>query len=145
MKLLLATNDVDFVEMAVGPLREVGFEVVTATDGQQALRQWKAESPGLILLDANLPTPDGFEVCRRIRRTAGIPIVMLIPAAAEEEQGQRALRVGADDYVRTPCSARHLVARLRPSWSIRHPPAPPRPDRTPAGRGSAWRRWKAAT
>ena len=81
-------------------------------DGQQGLKRWEDESPDLVLLDANLPKVDGFEVCRRIRHDGATPIIMLT-ARDEEEDVLHAYRIGIDDYVNKPFSAKQLVARMK--------------------------------
>jgi DNA-binding response OmpR family regulator len=93
-------------------LRREGYTVLTAMDGQQALKRWEDDTPDVVLLDANLPKLDGYEVCRRIRHDGTTPIIMLT-ARDEEEDILRGFRLGADDYVNKPFSARQLAARLK--------------------------------
>ena len=112
MKVLLAEDDADLLDLMTYALGREGYTVLTAMDGQQALKRWEDESPDLILLDANLPKIDGFEVCRRIRHESATPIIMLT-ARDEEEDVLHAYRLGIDDFVNKPFSARQLAARMK--------------------------------
>lgn len=93
-------------------LRREGYEVEAVSDGEQALEVAKATQPDLIVLDLMLPGMDGFEVCRQIRRTSAIPILMLT-ARDEEIDRVVGLEIGADDYMTKPFSMRELVARVK--------------------------------
>jgi DNA-binding response OmpR family regulator len=93
-------------------LRQAGYLVVEAADGQAALEAFERESPALVILDVNLPRLSGLEVCRRIRQESKVPIMMLTVRNAEEDQVQ-ALDMGADDYLTKPFSPRTLSARVR--------------------------------
>lgn len=112
MKVLLVDDDVDLLDLMSYALRREGYTILTAADGQQALRRYEAEQPDIILLDANLPKLNGFEVCRRIRHASETPIIMLT-SRDEEEDVLRGLQLGADDYVTKPFSPKQLVARMR--------------------------------
>ena len=92
-------------------LRHAGFDVVQAADGHRALTVAAELRPDLIVLDLMLPGVDGVEVCRTLRHTTDVPIVMLT-ARAREEDKLRGLDSGADDYVTKPFSPRELVARV---------------------------------
>src|SRR5206468_5420981 len=92
--------------------RREGYQVISASDGQQALLRWRSEQPDIVLLDGNLPKVDGFEVCRQIRHEASTPVILLT-ARAEESDVVRGLQVGADDYVTKPFSAKQLTARVQ--------------------------------
>ena len=111
MKVLFVDNDADLVDLMGYALRRAGYNVVAAIDGQQALRQWEAESPDLVLLDVTMPKLNGFEVCRRIRQDSDTPIIMLT-ARDEEEDIIRGFQLGADDYVTKPFSTKQLTARM---------------------------------
>ena len=111
MKVLLVDDDADLLDLTAYALRREGYSVLSAIDGQQALRRWEAESPDIVVLDANMPKLDGFEVCRRIRQESETPIIMLT-ARDEEEDIVRGLKLGADDYVTKPFSAKQLAARM---------------------------------
>ncbi len=107
-------------------LSDAGFTVTEAGDGPEAIRQVGLGGIDLVLLDLMLPGMDGFEVCRRIREQAHIPIIM-ITARGEETHRVTGLEVGADDYVTKPFSAREVVARVRAV--LRRVKAPADPDR----------------
>ncbi len=93
-------------------LRKSGYDVRTAATGSEALTQVAAEAPSLIVLDLMLPDMDGIEVCRRIRRTTDVPILMLT-ARDEDVDKIIGLEVGADDYMTKPFNPRELVARVK--------------------------------
>jgi len=112
MKVLLVEDDLDLREITMYALRRAGFNVVTASDGPHALTQIEAEHPEIVLLDVNLPTVDGFEVCRRIRQGYDIPIIMLTARTGDEDV-IRGFHLGADDYVGKPFSPTQLVARIK--------------------------------
>jgi len=111
MKVLLAEDDSDLLDLLTYALRREGYTVLSAMDGSQALKRWEAEPPDIVLLDANLPKTDGYEVCRRIRHDGKVPVIMLT-ARDEEEDVLRGFRLGADDYITKPFSARQLIARM---------------------------------
>lgn len=93
-------------------LRNAGYEVKTAATGGEALADVAAETPALIILDLMLPDIDGIEICRRIRTSSDVPILML---TARDEDVDRiiGLEVGADDYMSKPFNPRELVARVK--------------------------------
>jgi DNA-binding response OmpR family regulator len=93
-------------------LRANGLSVLTATDGVSGLRLAQREHPDLIILDVMLPTMDGLEVCRRVRATSDVPIIM-VSARTEETDRVVGLELGADDYVTKPFAMRELMARVR--------------------------------
>ncbi len=93
-------------------LQHAGFGVVTTGDGSQALTLVRERQPDLVVLDLGLPTLDGLEVAKRLRRESAVPIIMLT-ARVEEADRLAGLDVGADDYVTKPFSPRELVARVR--------------------------------
>ncbi len=114
-KVLVVDDEPDAVEVIEFNLKQAGFDVITAPDGEEALRKARAKSPDLIVLDVMLPELDGFEVCKVLRRdpaTAGVPIIMLTAKAAEVDRVV-GLELGADDYVTKPFSPRELVLRVR--------------------------------
>jgi len=111
-KVLVVDDEETMVRSLSTLLRQEGYEVVAATDGQQALDTARAERPDLILLDVMLPGVDGLEVCRQIRVWSTVPIIMLTAKTAEVDKVV-GLEVGADDYVTKPFSGRELVARVR--------------------------------
>src|SRR6266498_3783366 len=93
-------------------LSREGMEVVTAADGTQAVRDFERERPDLLVLDLMLPGLSGWDVCRRVRATSQVPILMLTARDAEVDRVV-GLEMGADDYVTKPFSLRELVARVR--------------------------------
>ena len=99
----------DFVEMG---LRYEGFEVELAHDGLSALAAVTRRRPDLVVLDLNLPGLDGLEVCRRLRQSSDVPIVMLT-ARGEVDERVEGLEAGADDYVPKPFKFKELLARVR--------------------------------
>ena len=114
MKILIVDDDHDLLE-AVGlglQLQWQGVEVANATDGEQGLEVFFAESPDVVLLDVGLPRLDGFEVLRRIRAVSDTPVLMLT-ARGEELDKVRGLEIGADDYVTKPFSPLELLARIK--------------------------------
>ena len=93
-------------------LKNAGYGVRTAASGGEALNQVAREMPGLIVLDLMLPDIDGIEVCKRIRQTSDVPILMLT-ARDEDVDKIIGLEVGADDYLTKPFNPRELVARVK--------------------------------
>ena len=93
-------------------LEKEGFKVELASDGEEALDKMSRTSPDLVLLDLMLPKKDGWEVCREIRKTSYVPIIMLT-ARGEEFDKVLGLELGADDYIAKPFSPREVVARIK--------------------------------
>jgi two-component system KDP operon response regulator KdpE len=93
------------------------YEVVTATNGEDAISMIAIESPDVVVLDLGLPDIDGLEVCARVREWTTVPIIVL-SADADDMRKVRALDVGADDYVTKPFSMPELLARIR--VALRH-------------------------
>jgi DNA-binding response OmpR family regulator len=112
MRILVVDDDVELVGLLQFALANAGYEVVTAFDGEQALAQFAAHAPDLVVLDVNLPRLDGFQVLAALRRDSEVPVMMLTVRAAEEDE-VRGLDLGADDYLRKPFSPRALLARVR--------------------------------
>lgn len=110
--LLVVEDEQSFSEaLAVGLARE-GFRVSVAGDGVAALEVFRRDTPDLILLDVMLPKLSGLDVCRAVRATSNVPIIM-VTARSEEVDAVVGLEVGADDYVTKPYRLRELVARVR--------------------------------
>jgi DNA-binding response OmpR family regulator len=93
-------------------LKNAGYQVKTVPTGTGALNQVAAGMPSLIILDLNLPDMDGIEICRRIRKSSDVPILMLT-ARDEDVDKIIGLEVGADDYLTKPFNPRELVARVK--------------------------------
>lgn len=111
-RVLLVEDEASLRSTVSYNLRREGYDVVAVADGEEALREWARQPADLVVLDLMLPKVDGFEVCRRLRQTSGVPIVMLT-ARADEIDRVVGLELGADDYVTKPFSMRELMARIK--------------------------------
>ena len=111
-RILIVDDERKLVQGLVGYFRDAGFETLTAYDGRAALDSARREQLDLIVLDLMLPEIDGLEVCRQLRRTSGVPIIMLT-ARVEETDRLIGLELGADDYIVKPFSPREVIARAR--------------------------------
>ena len=111
IRVLVVDDDPMLVDVVGRYLQRDGFEVLTASDGRVAVDVALSELPDLIVLDLMLPGSDGFEVFRRIREAAPIPVVMLT-AMGEVDDRVAGLELGADDYLTKPFSPRELTARI---------------------------------
>ena len=112
MKVLVVDDDADLRGLIAYALRQAGYLVVEAADGAAALAAYEREEPALVILDVNLPRLSGFEVCKKIRETSEVPVMMLTVRSSEEDLVQ-GLDLGADDYLTKPFSPRTLLARVR--------------------------------
>lgn len=114
-KILVVDDEPDALELIEFNLKGCGFDVVTAADGEAALRQARLHAPDLVLLDLMLPEVDGLEVCKILRRdpaTSSLPVIMVTAKAGELDR-VLGLELGADDYVTKPFSPRELVLRVK--------------------------------
>jgi len=114
-KILVVDDEPDAIDLIKFNLKAAGYEVITAADGEEALKKTRSMLPDLVILDLMLPEVDGLEVCkilRRDQRVSGIPILMLTAKAAEIDR-VLGLELGADDYVTKPFSPRELVLRVK--------------------------------
>ena len=111
-QILIVDDEPQIVRVLKGYLETAGFQVVTASDGTEAMAAFRHESPDLVVLDLMLPEVDGLDVARAIRRQGDVPIIMLT-ARVEETDRLIGLELGADDYVTKPFSPREVVARVR--------------------------------
>jgi DNA-binding response OmpR family regulator len=112
MKILVADDDPDLLDLVAYALSQAGYLVVKSADGNAALSAFDAEAPDLVILDINMPGKTGFEVCAAIRGRSTVPVMMLT-ARGEEQDLVRALDLGADDYLTKPFSPRTLLARVK--------------------------------
>ncbi len=111
-KILLVEDEKTLAKALKFSLEKEGFLVEVAHDGEEALQSVAAEMPDLIILDLMLPKLDGYEVCRRLRRTSDLPIIMLT-ARNEDIDKILGLELGADDYMTKPFNTRELLARIK--------------------------------
>jgi len=114
-KILVVDDEPDAIELIKFNLKAAGYEVITAADGEEALKKARSMLPDLVILDLMLPEVDGLEVCkilRRDQRVSATPILMLTAKAAEIDR-VLGLELGADDYVTKPFSPRELVLRVK--------------------------------
>ena len=111
-KVLVVEDDSNIAELLRLYLQKDGFEVSHAADGGKAVEMAREIQPDLVLLDIMLPVMDGWQVCRELRKTMKMPIIMLT-AKGETEDKVSGLEMGADDYIVKPFKPRELVARVR--------------------------------
>ncbi len=104
-KILVVDDERKILSLVRAYLEREGYRVIEATDGHQALEAFHRGAPDLIILDIMLPKVDGLEVCREIRRTSEVPIIMLT-ARDEDTDKLIGLELGADDYITKPFSPR---------------------------------------
>ncbi len=110
--ILIVDDEKTIVDMLVYNLQKEGYNTLEANDGEEAVKIALNEKPDLVLLDIMLPKMDGLAVCKRIRQTLNIPILM-ISAKDEEIDKILGLELGADDYITKPFSVRELMARVK--------------------------------
>jgi two-component system response regulator VicR len=111
-KILVVDDEQPIADILQFNLEKEGYEVVCAYDGEEALEKVEQENPDMILLDVMLPVKDGMEVCREVRKTHNMPIIMLTAKDSEIDK-VLGLEMGADDYVTKPFSNRELIARVK--------------------------------
>ncbi|HHU18084.1 MAG TPA: response regulator transcription factor [Clostridiales bacterium] len=111
-KVLIIEDEKSISDIIKFNLVKEGFEVETSYDGKEGLSKALSNKPDLILLDVMLPVMDGFQVCKKIRETNTIPIIMLT-AKEEEVDKVLGLELGADDYITKPFGMRELIARIK--------------------------------
>jgi two-component system response regulator RegX3 len=112
MRVLLAEDDTDMLDVTSYALRKYGYDVSGVTDGAAVVERWRKDQPDLVLLDVNLPNTSGMDVCREIRKVSSTPIIM-VTAMGDEEHMIEGFDCGADDYVSKPVSYRELAMRMR--------------------------------
>lgn len=111
-KILVVDDDLNICELLKLYLENEGYTAFVANDGQAAVEAFAAKSPDLVLLDIMLPKMDGWQVCREIRKTSSVPIIMLT-AKGETFDKVLGLELGADDYVTKPFDAKEVMARIK--------------------------------
>ena len=110
--ILIVEDEPSFAEALTIGLQREGFRTSVAGDGVTALERWRADQPDVVLLDVMLPRLSGIDVCREIRSSSNVPIIM-VTAKTGEIDAVVGLEMGADDYVTKPYRLRELVARIR--------------------------------
>ena len=123
-RILIVDDEQNIIATVAPLLRARGYEVVSAGTGRAALAAMERDQPDLIVLDLGLPDIDGVEVCRQVRQTSSIPVLVLSARGAEGDK-VRALDAGADDYVTKPFGAEELLARIRATLRRVDPASPP--------------------
>lgn len=111
-KVLVVDDDLNIVKLIKLYLEKEDYTVCTAHDGEDALKVFKAENPDIIILDIMMPKLDGNSVCREIRKTSDVPIIMLT-AKGETFDKVLSLELGADDYIVKPFEPKELIARIK--------------------------------
>lgn len=111
-KILIVDDDTNIAELISLYLMKECFDTLIVNDGEEALEQFPIYEPNLILLDLMLPGIDGYEVCREIRKSSNVPIIML-SAKGEIFDKVLGLELGSDDYIIKPFDSKELVARVR--------------------------------
>ncbi|MBI2954761.1 MAG: response regulator transcription factor [Chloroflexi bacterium] len=109
--ILVVDDEPRYIRLIGYNLESLGYKVVAAVSGEEALQMAARSVPDLVVLDIRLPGIDGYEVCRQIRQFSTVPIIMLT-AKGESADKVRGLRGGADDYITKPFSAEELLARV---------------------------------
>ncbi len=130
-RILVVDDEPNILSTLAPLLRSRGYEVFTAMSGRAAVEAAERDKPDLMVLDLGLPDMDGVDVCRIVRESANVPIVVLSARGAEGDK-VRALDLGADDYVTKPFGAEELLARIRAA--LRRSDAP-QPASQPITRG----------
>ncbi len=111
-KILVVDDEASIRRLLENRLSMIGYDVVTAADGEQALENFRQAQPNLVVLEVMLPKLDGYGVCQQLRRESDVPIIMLT-ALSNTADRIIGLELGADDYIAKPFSPRELEARIR--------------------------------
>lgn len=112
MKILIVEDEESIREFEVTYLRDAGYDIVEASDGQEAVELFEAHKPDLAIIDVNLPRMNGLDVCKAIRATSTTPI-LIVTARDSDEDEVRGFSMGADDYIKKPFNPNVLVARVQ--------------------------------
>ena len=123
-RILIVDDEPNIIGTVVPLLRARGYDVLSAMSGRAALDAVERDKPDLLVLDLGLPDIDGVEVCRQVRLSSGLPILVLSARGAERDK-VNALDAGADDYVTKPFGTEELLARIRAALRRVEGPAPP--------------------
>lgn len=131
-KILIVDDDVNIAELISLYLTKECFDTLMVHDGEEAIAKFQEYQPNLMLLDLMLPGIDGYEVCREIRKSSSVPIIML-SAKGEIFDKVLGLELGADDYIIKPFDSKELVARVKAVLRRFHPA----PQQTPVSQAAA--------
>lgn len=112
MKILVIEDEAPIREFEVTYLRDAGYQTVEAADGQTGLAIFEREAPDLVIIDINLPKISGLEVCKAIRATSAVPILIATAQGGDDDE-VNGLAMGADDYIKKPFNPNVLVARVQ--------------------------------
>ncbi|OPH56136.1 DNA-binding response regulator [Paenibacillus ferrarius] len=110
--ILVVDDETNIIDVCTVYLKREGYEVISAVNGEEAIRLWRLHSPQLIVLDLMMPGKNGWQVCEEIRNEQDVPIIMLT-ARGDEMDRLMGLTMGADDYLTKPFSPRELVLRAK--------------------------------
>ncbi len=121
-KILIVDDDPAILRLLSANLKARGYEVLTASNGEESLEAVQRDFVDLIILDLMMPKLDGVEVCRRIREWSSIPIIIL-SARGDEKDKVKCLDLGADDYLTKPFGIAELMARIKTAFRHRGDPA----------------------
>src|SRR5256714_8395441 len=110
--IVAADDDPQLLRLVTRNLQFEGYEVIPASNGQQALEEIEEQVPDLVLLDVMMPKMDGFTVCQRVREFSTVPII-IVTARGQDQDKVKGLDLGADDYLTKPFSVDELLARVR--------------------------------
>lgn len=119
-RILLVEDEPDIAEFIAVELRVEGFEVLVERDGMRGLVAARQEAPDLVILDRMLPGMDGLEICRRLRKTSDVPIIMLT-ALGQTRDRVEGLNLGANDYLPKPFDIEELIARINAQLRVGRP------------------------
>ncbi|MGI6180479.1 MAG: response regulator transcription factor [Agathobaculum sp.] len=111
-KILIVEDEANIRELLRLYLEREGYTVIEAENGVEGIKLWKAERPDMLLLDVMMPVMDGWAVCKEIRQTSDVPIIMLT-AKGETADRVSGLEMGADDYIVKPLEMPEVIARVR--------------------------------
>ena len=111
-KVLVVDDDPNICDVLMMYLENEGYSVILSYDGEEALVKFNALKPDIVLLDVMLPSMDGWQVCREIRKKSSVPIIM-ITAKSDTYEKELGLELGADNYIEKPYDNKEIVARIK--------------------------------